>query len=183
LLNKTAASQKNLKIKIMQILHERQIRQKTKRLAIEILEKNYGESAIFLVGINNNGFRFAELLGEELQKITPKSTKIELARVRLNPAKPTESPVLLEISPEKLADSAIILVDDVANSGRTLFFAMKPFLEFLPKRIEVAVLVERMHKSFPIKCDYVGLALATTLLDDVDCQLGLEKTEIAVFLN
>jgi pyrimidine operon attenuation protein / uracil phosphoribosyltransferase len=166
----------------MQILNDRQIRQKTRRLAIEILEKNFGEPEIILAGLNNNGHSFAEMLLAELAPICPPTTKIALTRVRLSPAKPTESAITMDLPAEKLAGRVIILVDDVANSGRTLFFALKPLLEIVPKKVEVAVLIDRTHKSFPIKSDYIGLALATTLLDDVDCQLRGDG-EMAVFLN
>ena len=52
-----------------------------------------------------------------------------------------------------------------------VFFAFKPFLEVVPKKIEVAVLVDRKHKSFPVKVDYVGLSLATTMKDDIQVKL------------
>ncbi len=132
--------------------------------------------------MNNNGFGFAEMLLAELAPICPTTTKITLTRLSLSPANPLAKPISIDLPDAKLAGRVIIIVDDVANSGRTLFFAMKPLMEILPKRVEVAVLIERTHKAFPIKCDYVGLALATTLLEDVDCQIR-EKGELTVHLN
>ena len=76
----------------------------------------------------------------------------------------------------------VVIVDDVANTGRTIFYACKPLLETLPKKIEVAVLVDRKHKSFPVKVDYVGLSLATTLKEDIDVQLSNSEAD-AVYLN
>jgi pyrimidine operon attenuation protein/uracil phosphoribosyltransferase len=76
----------------------------------------------------------------------------------------------------------IIIVDDVANTGRTIFYACKPLMETLPKRVEAVVLVDRTHKSFPIKVDYVGLSLATTLLDDINVKIG-EDEEYSVFMD
>jgi pyrimidine operon attenuation protein/uracil phosphoribosyltransferase len=70
----------------------------------------------------------------------------------------------------------------VANTGRTIFYAVQPLLQVLPKKVEVAVLVDRQHKSFPIKADYVGLSLATTLLEDIDVQIR-DVQEMAVYLN
>lgn len=166
----------------MKILHDRQIRQKIRRLAIEILEKNFGEPEIILAGLNNNGFGFAKMLLAELEPICPTTTKITLTRLRLSPANPVLAPISIDLPAEQLENRVIIIVDDVANSGRTLFFAMKPLLEILPKKVEIAVLVERKHKAFPVKADYVGLALATTLLDDVDVKIR-ETDELAVFLN
>jgi len=145
----------------MKILNDRQIAQKIKRLAIEILEHNFGESELILAGINNNGMVFSLLLLEELTKIS--SMPITVTRIQLNPANPLKSDIILEMPPEQVHNKVLIIVDDVANTGRTIFYAIKPILEVLPKKVEVAVLVDRSHKSFPIRVDYHGLSLATTL--------------------
>lgn len=164
----------------MQILNQRQIQQKIKRLAIEILENNYEEPAIYLLGINNRGYSFAQMLLAELNHIT--KIPISLHRLRLNPAQPLDAPVQLEMPVADLAGKTIIIVDDVANTGRTIFYAFKPILEILPKKIQVAVLVDRKHKTFPVQVDYVGISLATTLKENIDVQI-LTEEEPAVFLN
>ena len=164
----------------MKILDHRQIQQKLKRLAYEILERNYGEEEIILVGINNNGMTFAEMLFSELKDISEQ--EFILTRVRLNPAAPTQHPIQLELPIDDLRDKVVILVDDVANTGRTLFYAIKPMLAVLPKKVELAVLADRTHKSFPIRADYVGLSLATTLLQDIDVQIR-DVEEWAVYLK
>jgi pyrimidine operon attenuation protein/uracil phosphoribosyltransferase len=164
----------------MQILNERQISQKVRRLAIQILENNYKEKEIILAGINNNGMHFAELLVNELLERT--EVKITLTRIRLNPAKPLKDEVILEMPLKEVRNKVIILVDDVANTGRTIFYATKPLMEVLPKKVEVAVLVDRKHKSFPIRVDYVGLSLATTLKEHIDVQIR-EVEEVAVYLS
>lgn len=166
----------------MQILDDRQIRQKIRRIAIEILERNYGEPEIVLAGLNNNGMGFAQYLLDELLPIAPANLKITLTRIRLNPANPVEYEPVVEMEAEALRGKPVIVVDDVANTGRTIFYAVQPLLKAIPKKIEVAVLVDRKHKSFPVKADYVGLSLATTLLEDIDVQIrGVDK--MAVFLN
>jgi pyrimidine operon attenuation protein / uracil phosphoribosyltransferase len=165
----------------MQILDDRQIRQKIKRIAIEILERNYGEQEIVLAGLNNNGLGFAQLLLAQLQPIAPKNTIISLARIRLNPANPIAYEPNIEMPAEALRDKTIIIVDDVANTGRTIFYAVQPLLKVVPKKVEVAVLVDRKHKSFPIKADYVGLSLATTVRDNIEVRIK-EEGEMAVFL-
>lgn len=164
----------------MKILNHRQIQQKIQRLAIEILENNYEEGELILVGINNNGYLFAQLLQAELQQLN--KVKIAMTRIRLNPAAPLADDIQLEMPVSELTDKTIIIIDDVANTGRTIFYACKPLLEVLPKKIEVAVLVDRTHKSFPIKVDYVGLSLATTLKDNIDVQIEMTE-EQAVFLD
>lgn len=164
----------------MQILDHRQIKQKIKRLAIQILENNYDEPEIILAGINNNGMAFAVILESELLSIT--KIPIKLARLKLNPANPLSSPVELELSTDQVANKAIIIIDDVANTGRTIFYAFRPFMEFLPKKVEVAVLVDRKHKSFPIQVDYLGISLATTLKENIKVDIS-DKENYVVFLK
>jgi len=164
----------------MKILNQRQIQQKVKRLAIEILEHNLGEKELILAGINNNGMVFAELLMQELIDIT--DIPITVTRIKLNPAKPLSADIILEMPPKQAHNKVIIIVDDVANTGRTIFYAIKPLLEILPKKVEVAVLVDRTHKSFPIRVDYFGISLATTLKENIEVNIKT-KTRRAVFLN
>jgi len=157
----------------MKLLTNTQIAQKINRLAIEILEHNYTEKAIVLAGINNNGLGFAKLIKRAINKIS--EVEITLANISLNPAKPTKDDVSIDLPDTELKNKVVIIVDDVANTGRTIFYAFKPFLDILTKKVEVVVLVDRKHKSFPIKVDYVGLSLATTLQDNIKVNLGLVK--------
>lgn len=166
----------------MQILDDRQIRQKIKRLAIEIIERNFGEPEIILAGLNNNGLGFAQLLLHEIKPWLPADMKATITRIRLNPANPVEYDPYIEMSPEALLGKNIIIVDDVANTGRTIFYAVQPLLKVLPKKVEVAVLVDRKHKSFPVKADYVGLSLYTTLKDNIDVRIRDVET-MAVHLS
>jgi pyrimidine operon attenuation protein/uracil phosphoribosyltransferase len=163
----------------MKILDQAQIRQKIKRLAIEILENNFEEKSLILIGINNNGNGFAKHLVAELKKITDIS--ISLFNVRLNPAAPLSSPVEIDAPIESLKGKSIILIDDVANTGRTIFYACKPILDIIPKKLEVAVLIDRKHKTFPIYPKYVGLSLATTLKEDIELQIN--SGEWGAFMN
>lgn len=163
----------------MKILSHRQIQQKIRRLAIQIWERNYERSEIILAGINNNGITFAELLLQELLTMT--DLTVTVTRIQLDPAAPLRSAIHLEYPIEQLEQKSIILVDDVANTGRTIFYAMKPLFEVVPQKIEVAVLVDRKHKSFPIRVDYVGLSLATTLKEDI--QVDLSTSDMSVSLQ
>lgn len=157
----------------MKILTTTQIAQKINRLAIEILEHNYKEKEIILAGINNNGLGFAKLIKKAINKIS--EVEITLANISLNPAKPTSDEVTIDLEDSKFKNKVVIIIDDVANTGRTIFFAFKPFLDILTKKVEVAVLVDRKHKSFPIKVDYVGLSLATTLKENIKVNLQSAK--------
>ncbi len=165
------------KFACMKILDQHHLEQKIRRLAIEILEHNLEESEIILAGINNNGFAFAGLLLHELQQLS--SIHFTLTRIRLNPANPLQVPVSTEIPVSEFSGKVVILFDDVANTGRTLFYACKPLMEVLPKKLEVAVLVDRKHKNFPIRPDYVGISLNTTLKEDIDVQIrDVESWEV-----
>lgn len=164
----------------MKILDHAQIKQKIKRIAIEILENNFTEKTIVLAGINNNGTGFARLLIKELKKIT--EIELKLITIRLNPAAPTTSEISIDAPIQSLKGKAIIVVDDVANTGRTIFYGCKPLLDVIPKKLEVAVLVDRKHKTFPIYAKYVGFSLATTLKEDIDLQI-LDTADYAVYLN
>lgn len=166
----------------MKILTDRQIRQKIKRLAIEILERNFGAPEIILAGLNNNGLGFARLLVEDLLPLLPADMSVTLTRIRLNPANPLEYPPYIEIPAEQIEGKTIIIVDDVANTGRTIFYAIQPVLSVLPQKVEVAVLVDRTHKQFPVKADYIGLSLATTLRENIQVEI-LNTEEFSVFLK
>lgn len=164
----------------MKILDEIQIKQKIKRLAFEILENNFEEKAIVLAGINNNGTGFAKLVEKQLKKIT--EIQIQMVTIRLNPSAPLATTIEINTPVESLKGKCIILIDDVANTGRTIYYACKPLMDILPKKLEVAVLIDRKHKTFPIYPKYVGFSLATTLKEDIDLKI-LKTDEWGVFLN
>lgn len=160
----------------MEVLNRNQVNTKIKRLAIEILENHYNDKTCFLAGINNNGLRFATLLLYELTKLRPDTFK--LFNIKLNPANPLETPVMVDTDIETLKDQNIILIDDVANTGRTLWYAAKPLMDIIPATIEVAVLVDRKHKSYPINVNYVGLSLATTAMENIKVNLNEEAMNV-----
>lgn len=162
----------------MQLLTHRQIEQKIRRLAMQVMERNTEEDELIIAGVNNNGTVLAELLQREILKLA--TSPIHLTRIRVNPAQPASTPVDIEMPLEELDNKAILIVDDVANTGRTLHYATKPLLTILPRKIEIAVMVDRMHKSFPIRVDYAGLTLATTLQDNIEVVL---EDEYGAFLN
>lgn len=165
----------------MQILTHQQIQNKIKRLAIEILEHNLDAKKLVFLGINNNGMGFAKLLLESMP--VHEGTPVSLSRIRLNPAAPLKDKITIEdIDPSELSQANIIVVDDVANTGRTLFYALKPIMNVLPKKVQVAVLVDRKHKFFPIIPDYVGLSLATTMKENIEVSISDVQNQ-SVFLR
>ncbi|HYE55253.1 MAG TPA: phosphoribosyltransferase family protein [Chitinophagaceae bacterium] len=135
---------------------------KLRRMAYEILENNADEPLLILAGIRESGSVIARAIQKILGEIS--SINTELIAVSLDKKRPAA--VELSQSPD-LNNKVVILVDDVANSGKTLTYALKPLLEFHPKKIQTLVLVERSHKKFPVQPDYVGLSVATTMQEHI----------------
>ena len=132
------------------------------RMAYEILENNYEENELILAGIRESGSVIARNIQKLLHEI--KNISTELLMVTLDKKLPEEVALSKSISFE---NKVVILIDDVSNSGKTLLYALKPFLSSHPKKIQTLVLVERTHKAFPVKPDYVGLSVATTLQEHI----------------
>ncbi|MBC6996482.1 phosphoribosyltransferase family protein [Neolewinella lacunae] len=149
----------------MQLLNHAQIASKVTRLAMEILERNTEEHELYILGINNRGMELAQRLVAGLRTIS--SAPFHLWHLRINPASPLDPGPVLEGDARELVGKAVLVVDDVANTGRTLFYALRPLQAILPKKIEVAVLVDRRHKSWPVYVTYRGMDLSTTLGDNV----------------
>ncbi len=165
----------------MKILNHWQIRQKIKRIAYEIYERNFEEQELVLIGINQRGMEVARLILEELLEIAD-GLMITVSRVQLSPQNPLTNDILLEMPSKELEGKTIIVVDDVANTGKTLFYAMRPMMVVLPKKIETAVLVDRMHKNFPVRTDYIGLSLATTIAEHIFVDI-IDTSEYAAYLQ
>jgi len=138
--------------------------QKLQRLALEIAEQLEGDGAeIIIIGIRISGKVVADKVGALLSQHL--SVPIKIISVILNKVSPKE--VFLSEPNIDLNNKNVIVADDVVNSGKTLLYALRPLLYYQPKRIQTLVLVERMHKLFPVKSDYIGLTVATTLQDNI----------------
>ena len=161
------SEQKNL------ILTEQQVLQKIKRMAYQICEHNLKEKSVVLVGIHPQGYHLADLLSKELRQVAP--FEVILAKLELDKKQPINEEIKLSVPPEELDHKSIILVDDVLNTGKTMAYSLKPFLNRNLKKLETAVLVNRSHKKFPISANYQGLELATTLSEHI--VVVLEKDE------
>lgn len=162
------------------ILNSKQIEQKVNRIAFEILENNYSEKEIIIAGISKNGFLLAKRLNDVLKKIaTIKTTLIEIV---IDKEDPLAKEIKISLSEKELKNKVVILVDDVLNSGKTLIFGAKPFLVSPLKRLTTVVLVDRGHNRFPIKADFVGLSLSTTLQEHISVELD-KKGKEAVYLS
>lgn len=154
------------------ILSKEVVEKKLRRMAYEILENNIDEKEIILAGIRESGGVVAKVIQQMLAEIS--SIKTELITITLDKNEPTN------VSLNKTFDfngKIIILIDDVSNSGKTLLYALKPFINYHPKKIQTLVLVERTHTSFPVRPDYVGLSIATTLQEHIFVEVKGEEVE------
>jgi pyrimidine operon attenuation protein/uracil phosphoribosyltransferase len=160
------------------ILTKEVAEKKLKRMVLEIAEQLNGvDEPLVLIGIKENGLLIAE-------KIKAFATPLLQARIQVVSCTLNKKhPEMIEYSERVDFDNAnVVVVDDVSNSGRTLLYALKPLLEFYPKRIQTLVLVERMHNTFPIKPDYVGLSIATTLQEHIQVEISNGEVDGAYLL-
>ncbi|MBC5839815.1 MAG: phosphoribosyltransferase [Flavobacteriaceae bacterium] len=146
------------------ILSNQEIQHKTKRIAYQIYETFIDEQEIVLAGIASNGFIFAQKIASELESIS--SLKILLCEVKVDKQNP-EQPITTSLTCEQYKDKGLILIDDVLNSGTTLIYAVRHFLDVPLKKFKTAVLVDRNHKKYPVKADFKGISLSTSLLEHV----------------
>ncbi len=148
----------------IQLLNKIQTKQKIKRIAYEIYENNFDEKEIVFVGVERMGYIFAELLVAEYKLISKQKT--ELIKLLLDKYSPLQSEIKL-VGDYPIKNKVVILVDDVLNTGRTLVYSLKPFINIEIKKLQTAVIIDRNYKSFPVSADYVGYALSTTLKEHI----------------
>lgn len=146
------------------ILNTTQINQKIKRIAYQIYESNSAEKEVVIAGIVGNGFVFAKKIVSVLEEIS--HLKVILCEVHINKKKPLEK-ITTSLSVDVYKNKPLVLVDDVLNSGTTLIYGIKHFLDVPLKRFKTAVLVNRNHKKYPVKADFKGISLSTSIKEHV----------------
>jgi len=163
------------------ILNNDAIQQKTRRIAYQIVENNYDEKEMVIIGILPNGFEYAEMLKKEIKAMS--DIKISLHALTINKKKPLGSAIHVDLDKNTLDNKTVLLVDDVANTGKTMYYALKPIMEFTPKKVQIAVLVDRQHKLFPISSDFVGLSLSTTMQEHIHVVFDNTHNNSSVYLQ
>ena len=148
-------------MKRSKILDAKAIDQKIDRLAWQIYENNLEEKEIIIVGISSRGEVLTYNLSKVLNKIC--SIKIKLGTIHLDKDNPYNREIITDLKESDYTNKVVVLVDDVLNSGKTLIYSSKHFLTTPLRKMSTLVLIERKHTQFPIKADYIGLSLATTL--------------------
>lgn len=153
------------------ILNKETAAKKLRRMALEVAERNQGHEELILIGVRENGIHIARKIADFLKEGF--SGKVEVLELMLDKKHPREITLSKEVD---FTGKAILLIDDVANSGRTMLYSLKPLLEHYPARVETLVLLERTYKKFPIAVDYVGLSVATT--QDENIVVEVEDGEV-----
>lgn len=160
------------------ILTHQEIVHKTRRIAYQIYETFSDENELVIAGISNSGFLFAQKISEELKQIS--DIKITLCEVQINKQNPAAT-IITSLSEKEYTNKNLVLIDDVLNSGATLIYSIKHFLNVPLKKFKTAVLIDRNHKNFPVKADFKGLSLSTSLQEHV--QIVFEENNSYVYLS
>ncbi|MDC0637563.1 phosphoribosyltransferase family protein [Flavobacteriaceae bacterium] len=146
------------------ILNHEQIMHKLRRMAYQIYEANAFRDHVVIAGISEQGYKLASLLRDEVSQIAP--FKMTLCRVTMDKTNPIDT-VTCDLSLDHIKDQSIILVDDVLHSGTALIYGVGYFLQVPLAQFKTAVLVDRNHKKYPIKADFKGISLSTSLNENV----------------
>jgi pyrimidine operon attenuation protein / uracil phosphoribosyltransferase len=162
-------------MKKVEILNTLQIEQKLNRLAYEIYEHTVDEKEIMLAAIDGNGYLVAKKLQDVLKKVA--KYKIILGKISLDKKNPLAKKPVTDFTEKDYKNKTVILVDDVLNSGKTLIYAVQLFLNQPIKKLHTVVLVDRSHTQYPVKADFVGLSLSTTLQEHIIADFSVKGKE------
>ena len=146
------------------ILDQKQIDHKIRRIAYQIYENNISEKEVVIAGIFENGFVFAKKIKTVIEKISP--IKVIMCKEMIDKKKPIE-PITTSLESKIYENKSLVLVDDVLHSGTTLIYGIKHFLQVPLKQFNTAVLVDRNHKKYPVKADFKGISLSTSINENV----------------
>lgn len=155
------------------ILNNDQINRKIKRIGFQIYEANSTESEVIIAGINGNGFEFAKKLAQVITEISPLS--VTLCEVLIDKKNPL-SEIKTSIASDHYKNKSVVLVDDVLYSGTTLIYGVKHFLEVPMHQFKTAVLVDRNFKKYPVKADFKGISLSTSILEHVEVEFSKDHS-------
>ena len=154
------------------IMDKEDIQRTIKRIAYQIYENNIDEKELIVAGISQNGLTLAKRIIMELNRIG--SLNVELIEIKIDKKNPRNE-VLMSQNLEFCEGKSVVIVDDVLNTGGTLIYAVRHFLSIELKYLQTAVLVNRNHKSFPIKGDFKGISLSTSIKERIDVRFENEE--------
>jgi len=159
------------------ILNHQQIEHKIRRIAFQVLESNIQEGEIILAGIASNGYILAEKIGGALSKIC--DAKISLCKVHIDKSNPF-APITTSLDVNDYTSTPSVLIDDVLHTGTTLIYSVNHFLKVPLKQFKTAVLVNRNHKKYPVKADFKGISLSTSLQENVEVVFDSKNSKVTL---
>ncbi|MGB2383990.1 MAG: phosphoribosyltransferase family protein [Flavobacteriales bacterium] len=151
------------------ILESDQIERKLQRIARQIIEEFHTEDVLHLITIAGNGEPVGKRIGEIIEAVG--GLQVQASVLTLNKSNPLEGDIALSVASETLSGQSVIVLDDVLNSGKTLMYAVHHILSAGPKRVATAVLIDRIHRSFPVRADFCGLTLSTNLKEHIEVSI------------
>jgi pyrimidine operon attenuation protein/uracil phosphoribosyltransferase len=153
-------------------MDQKHIQKTIKRISYQIYETNSEENELVLAGIKENGLELATRIQKELKKIS--DLDVVLIEIKMDKKNPRDK-ISMSKSISFCENKSVVVVDDVLNTGRTLIYAVKKFLSIKLKKIQTAVLVNRNHKNFPIKGDFKGISLSTSIKEHINVRFGKDE--------
>ena len=153
-------------------MDQKHIQKTIKRISYQIYETNSEENELVLAGIKENGLDLATRIQKELKKIS--DLDVVLIEIKMDKKNPRDK-ISMSKSISFCENKSVVVVDDVLNTGRTLIYAVKKFLSIKLKKIQTAVLVNRNHKNFPIKGDFKGISLSTSIKEHINVRFGKDE--------
>lgn len=163
------------------LLNAEQVELKIQRLSNEIAERYYDVKYLYLFGIEGQGYKLAERINKELKQYL--NNEIILNRLFINKQDPIGSIRIDEKLLASIENRDVLIIDDVLNSGKTLFYALQPFIQINLNSLRVLVLVNRSHQKFPVYPDFVGLTLSTTYQNHIEADLNKKQQSKVYLLN
>ncbi|MEG0314904.1 MAG: bifunctional pyr operon transcriptional regulator/uracil phosphoribosyltransferase PyrR [Erysipelotrichaceae bacterium] len=159
------------------------VRRSLMRITHEIIERNKGVDEILLVGIKTRGIYLAKRIAKQIELV--EGIQVPYEELDIKPWRDDMSkPTILPIPHFNVTNRKIILVDDVLFKGRTVRAAMDAIMHFgRPKEIQLAVLVDRGHRELPIRADYIGKNIPSSLHEVIKVKLNEIDTTDGVFLS
>ena len=170
------------------LLDAEDVRRALTRIAHEILERDKGGAGVALIGIANRGDHLARRLAAEIGRIEGREIQVgvlDITFYRDDIGLKAEAPEVHETRIGfDISGKTLVLVDDVLYTGRTIRAAMETLMELRrPRRIQLAVLVDRGHRELPIRADFVGKNVPTRRADDVRVLVSELDGEDAVVIE
>jgi len=160
------------------ILNNQQITHKIERIAYQILEANVTEKEIIVAGIQGGGLLLAEKIITVLNSISDK--KIQLCEISMNKMNPITSDIKTSLLPADYSNKSVVIVDDVLFTGKTLIYGVHHFLNVPLKQLKTVVLVNRNFKKFPVKADFKGISLSTSMKESIEVIFSTANDQVVL---